>query len=281
MAMQLEVSHTTGYRYAEPVSSSYNEARMTPVTSPGQLVLANRLEVSPSPWTMRYRDYWGSMVTAFEVHVPHDRLLVESTATVQVNRRRPTTQGLTWDAFADPRLVDRMCEYLEVPDRVAPAEDFAEQVEGMLGGVMEPASFVDEVCRLVHDEVSYVSGSTEVHGTAAEAWRERAGVCQDLAHLCLGALRVAGIPARYLSGYLHPSGDPVVGETVTGESHAWIEWWDGAWVGFDPTNAVAPDDRYVIVGAGRDYVDVAPLTGIFAGGETSEMFVEVALTRTE
>jgi transglutaminase-like putative cysteine protease len=281
MAMQLEVSHTTGYTYAEPVSSSYNEARMTPINSPGQLVLGTRLEVSPSPWTMRYRDYWGSMVTAFEVHVPHDRLLVESTATVQVSRRAPLTHGLTWDDYADPRLVDRMCEYLEVPDRVAPAEDFAEQVEGMLGGVSAPATFVEEVCRLVHDEVSYVSGSTEVHGTAADAWRERAGVCQDLAHLCLGALRVAGIPARYLSGYLHPSSDPVVGETVTGESHAWIEWWDGAWVGFDPTNAVPPDDRYVIVGGGRDYEDVAPLTGIFAGGETSQMFVEVALTRIE
>lgn len=281
MAMQLEINHTTGYTYAALVSSSYNEARMTPVNSPGQLVLATRLEVTPSPWTMRYRDYWGSMVTAFEVHEPHDRLLVESSATVQVSRRVPQSHGLGWDDYADPRLVDRMCEYLEVPDRVAPAEDFAERVEGLLGGATEPAEFVDEVCRLVHDDVAYVTGSTQVHGTAADAWRERAGVCQDLAHLCLGALRVAGIPARYLSGYLHPSSEPVVGETVTGESHAWIEWWDGAWVGVDPTNAVAPDDRYVTVGAGRDYVDVAPLTGIFAGGETSEMFVEVALTRTE
>lgn len=281
MPMQLEVSHTTGYTYAQPVSSSYNEARMTPVSSPGQLVLGSRLEVTPTPWTTRYRDYWGTMVTAFEVHEPHQQLLLRSTATVQVNRRPPARQHLAWDDYADLRLVDRMCEYLEIPSRVAPAEDFAEEVEGMLGGALDPGEFVAEVSRLVHDEVAYVTGSTEVHGTAADAWRERAGVCQDLAHLVLGALRVAGIPARYLSGYLHPSSEPVVGETVTGESHAWVEWWDGTWVGWDPTNAVAPDDRYVVVGAGRDYVDVAPLTGIFAGGETSDLFVEVALTRTE
>lgn len=281
MTMTLEIAHTTGYTYAGTVSESFNEARMTPITLPGQLVLGTRLDVEPEPWVTRYRDYWGTMVTSFEVHVPHQRLLLHSAATVQVNRRPPAGLGLGWEDLADPRLTDRMCEYLMIPDRVAPAEDFAEAVQGMLGGALSPAEVVAEVCRLVHDEMEYVAGSTEVHGTAAEAWHERKGVCQDLAHLVIGALRSSGIPARYLSGYLHPSSDPVVGETVTGESHAWIEWWDGTWVGYDPTNATAPDDRYVVVGAGRDYVDVAPLTGIFAGGETSEMFVEVALTRTE
>ena len=72
---------------------------------------------------------------------------------------------------------------------------------------------------------------------------------------------------------------PQVGETVVGESHAWIEWWDGEWVGFDPTNDIAPGDRHIVVARGRDYSDVPPLTGIFSGGSTSSMAVDVQVTR--
>jgi transglutaminase-like putative cysteine protease len=100
-----------------------------------------------------------------------------------------------------------------------------------------------------------------------------------MAHVVIGGLRSAGVPARYVSGYLHPSGDPQVGETVVGESHAWIEWWDGEWVGFDPTNDLEPGDRHVVVARGRDYSDVPPLTGIFSGGTTSSMAVDVSVTR--
>ena len=76
-------------------------------------------------------------------------------------------------------------------------------------------------------------GATGVHTQARESWVERKGVCQDIAHLALGALRTIGIPARYVSGYLHPTSDaPVVGETVTGQSHAWVEWWAGSWRGW-------------------------------------------------
>ena len=281
MALQLDIRHTTGYQYETLVNGSYNEARMTPLTGPGQLVVTNRIDVSPTPWTMRYRDYWGSMVTAFEVHEPHHQLQVDALTTVRVNRRPARGHHLTWDALQEPPLVDRLCEYLEVPARVAPGGDFAELVEDLLDSGRTPAELADEVCRTVHAEMEYVTGSTEVSTLAADAWAERQGVCQDLAHLCIGALRTAGIPARYVSGYLHPSAEPEIGETVSGESHAWLEWWDGTWVSFDPTNAVHPDDRYVVVGNGRDYADVAPLAGIFAGGDSSSMFVEVQLTRTE
>jgi transglutaminase-like putative cysteine protease len=278
---QYDIVHATGYTYDTVVHQSYNEARMTPQTSTGQLVVTSRLDVTPTPWTMRYRDYWGSMVTAFEVHEPHHELTLEAHSTVRVDRRPPRARNLGWDDLREPRLVDRLCEYLEVPARVAPAGDFAEMVEDLLDSGRTPAEFAVDVCRVVHDEMEYVVGSTEVQTSAADAWAARAGVCQDFAHLCIGALRIAGIPARYVSGYLHPATEPEVGETVVGESHAWVDWWDGTWVGFDPTNATVPDDRYVVVGTGRDYADVAPLAGIFAGGETSSLFVQVSLTRTE
>ncbi len=280
MSMQLKVGHVTGYQYAGVVTASYNEARMTPTTGPGQLVLATKLEVSPHPWTFRYRDYWGTIVTAFEVHERHEHLRLDATSTVQVNRQPVQAANLGWQELARPALQDQLCEFLESSPRVAPGEELASLVTELRAGATGPTDLARAVCAQVHDEMSYVRASTEVHSTAADAWVERQGVCQDFAHLCIGALRGQGIPARYVSGYLHPSPEPELGDEVTGESHAWIEWWDGTWVAFDPTNQVVPDDRYVIVGAGRDYTDVAPLSGIFSGGDTSSMFVEVRLTRT-
>ena len=105
-------------------------------------------------------------------------------------------------------------------------------------------------------------------------------LAQDIAHLALGALRSAGIPARYVLGYLHPKLDAAIGETVTGESHAWIEWFcNGQWRGYDPTNLIDIGDRHVLVGRGRDYNDVPPLRGVYAGPFGSKLFVSVEITR--
>ena len=128
-----------------------------------------------------------------------------------------------------------------------------------------PSDAAREICALVYREVKYVSGSTTVDAFAAHSWTERTGVCQDMAHIAIGALRSVGIPARYVSGYLHPKLDPEIGESAKGESHAWVEWWDDGWRGFDPTNDTEPGDRHVIVATGRDYNDVKPLSGIFSG----------------
>ena len=132
----------------------------------------------------------------------------------------------------------------------------------------------------IGDAVEYVQGVTGVHSTAQEAWAHRKGVCQDIAHLTLGALRAVDIPARYVSGYLHPKPDAAIGETVAGESHAWVEWFCGdRWRGFDPTNQIAIGDRHVLVGRGRDYNDVPPLRGVYAGPFGSALFVTVEITR--
>jgi len=144
---------------------------------------------------------------------------------------------------------------------------------------LPPAEAARAICDWVHEKVEYMSGVTGVHTTAAEAWQDQRGVCQDIAHLALGALRTAGIPARYVSGYLHPVPDAQIGETVAGESHAWVEWFDGGWRGYDPTNAIEIGDRHVIVGRGRDYTDVPPLRGVYAGPASSRLFVTVEITR--
>jgi len=279
MTMQFRVVHTTRIAYDGGVAASYNEARMTPITTADQVVVHTRLDVAPTPWSHSYRDYWGTDVTAFEVLDQHSELTVTATSTVQVNRPAQQPGGMGWDDVHSPDVQDRFCETLVVDDRVRPDEELTALADKLAAEADGPSDFARRVCSLVYDEMKYQSGSTKVHGHASDAWAARAGVCQDMAHVAIGALRAARVPARYVSGYLHPRREPVVGDTVVGESHAWIEWWDGRWLGFDPTNDVEPGDRHVVVARGRDYSDVPPLTGIFSGGTTSSMAVDVKVTR--
>ena len=279
MTMQFRVVHTTRIAYDGGVAASYNEARMTPITTADQVVVHTRLDVAPTPWSHSYRDYWGTDVTAFEVLDQHSELTVTATSTVQVNRPAQQPGGLGWDDVHSPDVQDRFCETLVVDDRVRPDEELTALADKLAAEADGPSDFARRVCSLVYDEMKYQSGSTKVHGHASDAWAARAGVCQDMAHVAIGVLRAARVPARYVSGYLHPRREPVVGDTVVGESHAWIEWWDGRWLGFDPTNDLEPGDRHIVVARGRDYSDVPPLTGIFSGGTTSSMAVDVQVTR--
>lgn len=277
--MQLKVVHTTGFTYAGGATVSFNEARLTPQTLAGQIVVHTRLDVHPTPWTWSYRDYWGTQVTAFEVLDPHDALTVTATATVHTESREVPNARVSWEDLRSHQVVDRFTELLQIRDRVRPPADLAARFAEIGEASPDPDSAARAISSLIHEEVDYVVGSTHVKGRAADSWEARAGVCQDMAHLVIGGLRQVGIPARYVSGYLHPVADPVIGETVGGESHAWVEWWDGTWHGWDPTNNTAPGERHIVVATGRNYADVKPLSGIFTGTGTSSMFVDVKITR--
>jgi transglutaminase-like putative cysteine protease len=279
MSMQLRIVHTSKYEYDGRAAASYNQARMTPVTTPEQIVVHNRLEVTPKPWTSTSTDYFGCQVTAFEVVDPHDVMTVTATSTVQVNRTGSPVATTPWSSYSEREVSDRWTEFLVVNDLVAPPQDFAEQVRGIGTASDLPGLAALEVCRLVHEQIDFLPGATDVESPAADAWEQRAGVIQDMVHLTIGGLRTLGIPARYVSGYVHPVEDPVIGETVAGDSHAWVEWWDDGWQGFDPGTNTAPGNRYVAIGHGRDYTDVPPLRGIYSGAKTAKLDVLVEVTR--
>jgi len=278
MSMQLRVVHNTTFEYDGKAVASYNQARLTPQTTPEQIVSHTRVEVSPTPWTYEYRDYFGTVVTSFEVLDPHEVMTVSATSTVHTNRMPATPPTIGWDALAEPEVADRWTEYLVVTPNVDPPADLAERVDRLRESAL-PGEAAAALCALISREVEYQPGATDVHTRAGEAWRNRAGVCQDITHLVIGGLRTLGIPARYVSGYFHPDTEPTVGQTVSGASHAWVEWWDDGWHAFDPTNGAVPGDRYVVVAVGRDYDDVKPISGIYSGAETTAMTVEVTLTR--
>lgn len=280
MTRQIRIVHHSGYAYPDAVGGSYNEVRMTPRSSREQWVLSSRIEIQPSPWVLSYTDYWGTKVTAFEIRERHSRLGVTSTATVEITRPGERAPGIGWDELHDPALEDRMVEMLSVTEHVDPGEELCEFAAGVAREA-SPAETVDAVVQKMREKVSYVPGVTHVRTRARDVWEAGAGVCQDMVHVSIGALRCVGIPARYVSGYLMPAKEPVIGEPRKAESHAWLQYWDGAWVGLDPTNDSAPGESHVEVGVGRDYGDVPPLRGIYSGAGESEMYVDVEMTVLE
>jgi transglutaminase-like putative cysteine protease len=277
---RLRIKHMTGFHYGGDVTASYNEARMLPTSADGQLVLYSNLEILPISSHHSYVDYWGSRVSSFEILTPHRELSLTATSLVEVRKRSHSDNDLGWDALAE--MVENSTENIEQTKqtrRTAPPEDVAKLAEEIAARNSKTHEAALEICTSICGAMEYMHGVTGVHSTAAEAWAVRKGVCQDITHLALGALRSVGIPARYVSGYLHPKPSAEVGETIVGESHAWVEWFCGEWRGFDPTNLIDIGDRHVTVGRGRDYNDVPPLRGVYAGPYGSELFVTVEITR--
>ncbi|WP_448002490.1 transglutaminase family protein [Agromyces bauzanensis] len=277
---RIRIVHRTGFSYAEPATASYNEARMLPHSGGEQFVLQAGLDIRPGATQHSYLDYWGTRVSTFEVLTPHRELSVTATSLVEVRPAPVRRVELGWDELA--AAATSTVGLIEASGLSAATEPPAE-VSALAREIRDEGAPVGEtaleICRAVGGGMEYVRGVTGVHSTAGEAWAERKGVCQDIAHVALGALRSVGIPARYVSGYLHPDADAAIGQTVVGESHAWVEWFAGEWRGYDPTNLAEVGDLHVLVGRGRDYSDVPPLRGVYAGPGASELFVSVEITR--
>jgi transglutaminase-like putative cysteine protease len=281
MKARYRIEHTSTYRYDEAVTASFNEARLTPLAARWQNPLETALHVEAASWQYGYVDYWGTRVRVFEARRPHRELVVRASSTVEVEPglRAVPTADLTWSHLSSPAVTSRYAEFLTQLPSTEPAQDLAEHARSLLDPA-DPAGTALAISNAVHDAMSYVPGSTGVQTSASEAWAARTGVCQDYAHLSVGALREVGIPARYVSGYLHPKPEAELGESVVGESHAWVEWWVGEWVGHDPTNATLVTDRHVVIGTGRDYADVPPIKGIVAGTPVrTDLDVSVEITR--
>ncbi|MBD5787918.1 transglutaminase family protein [Cellulosimicrobium terreum] len=278
MSTVLHVVHTTTFAYPRSVTASYNQARMTPVSGAGQRVRTAAVGVRPTTWSHDYVDYWGTTVTAFEVLEPHARLALRAECTVEIEAQEAPAETVPWTVLGGERVLDGHAAFLADTSTTAVPDDVAALALDIAGG-MDPHDAAEAICLAVRDRIEYVPGVTTAHTPAGEAWAARQGVCQDMAHLCAGALRSVGIPTRYVSGYLHPDEDSVIGQTVAGESHAWVEWWTGSWYGFDPTNRRPAGEDHVVLGRGREYRDVAPLSGVYAGAGDSELAVTVETTR--
>jgi transglutaminase-like putative cysteine protease len=279
MTWRMSIVHTTTHRYAGAVGSSYNEARIVPPTLARQACTSARVEVEPEATLYQYRDYWGTVVHGFDLHQPHATMTVRGRSTVETTAA-PSHHGapIGWAELGADGVHDRFAELLE-PTPYVPRVPRADEIIDALRRTT-PDGTAQAVVGWVGENLRYEPGATDVTTSAEEVLARGRGVCQDFAHLTLALLRCAGIPARYVSGYLHPDPRAAVGETVAGQGHAWVEWWGGDWAGWDPTHCEPISERHVIVARGRDYADVVPLKGVYHGAPAASHEVSVAITRT-
>ncbi|HEX7426597.1 MAG TPA: transglutaminase family protein [Mycobacterium sp.] len=275
---RMRVVHSTGYAYKSPVTASFNEARLTPRSDSRQNVILNRVETVPATRSYRYVDYWGTAVTSFDLYAPHTELEVTSSSVVETDKEEMPEETLGWDDLSSEAVIDRFDEMLSPTDYV-PASRRIRAVGRRIAKYNDPPNAVLAAAEWAHSELEYVPGTTGVHSSGLDAHREGKGVCQDFAHLTLILLRSMGIPSRYVSGYLHPNSEAVVGEAIDGQSHAWIQAWTGGWWNYDPTNDTDINEQYISVGVGRDYSDVSPLKGIYSGEGSTDLDVVVEITR--
>jgi transglutaminase-like putative cysteine protease len=281
--MLLRIHHETEYRYAAPVSDSYVEARLRPWSDADQGCAEFSLTVTPDSRLFQCRTPL-SWIDFFNVLAPHNTLRLTSEGTVITMPRNPFERlDLTlpdWSMLRDEALRQRFWEYIQPPVEPEVAEA-AHHLAAELRRVTEPgvAAFLLELARRIHAEYIYDPRATQVTTPLAEVLAHRRGVCQDFAHLMLAVSRAAGIPARYVSGYLYTE-KPPEGE---GAMHAWVEAYvpSAGWIGLDPTHGLLVDHQYVKVAVGRAYADVPPTRGVFRGPQEHTIAVRVRVTAAE
>jgi len=272
------ITHRTSYEYAANVSVSHHVAHLQPRVSPRQQVSDFFLEVDPKPSVQTPRlDYYGNATTNFSIAVHHRSLSVTAHSQVRV-----TAQNLPDAATTLPwEIVRKRCSSDTLTDDSAVGEflfdspligcsplfaDYAMQSFPRDRPVME--GVIDLTTRIFRD-FKFDPRATTVSTPLSEVFKERRGVCQDFAHLAIAVLRSIGLPSRYVSGYLETRPMPGKARLIGADaSHAWVSVWcpSFGWIDADPTNNLLPGDRYVTLGWGRDFSDVAPLHGVVMGG---------------
>jgi transglutaminase-like putative cysteine protease len=265
--MWLRIEHTTTFSYDGPIVEAYTELRLRPLDDGGQHCTGFRLETNPPGMRLRsYRDLYGNEVLHFDLLESHDRLEVRATSEV-------TTQEAFVDGHRRPTILERH-DFL-MPTAYVPFSDLVRDFAASHPGGEQPLERAVVLMHAIHAELVYDSDATDVKTRADEALELGRGVCQDFAHILLAACRLEGIPARYVSGYLH---DPAL-EGANAASHAWVDAWaaERGWVSLDPTHDRGQTDHYVRVATGRDYADVPPTRGVWRGTAVEMLDVNVTL----
>jgi len=285
--MTFNIVHTTAYEYSAPAIESFTELRVRPRQSNRQTVHHHVTEVTPRAALEEFTDYYENTVECLSVPFRHKCLSVTSRSTVETFQRKDALSGLDLTVSEAVRL--NWEHRRELFDFLMPSvhTPILPEIEAMSRQQLpSSASFSESIlglCSYIFQNFAYVPGVTEVRTPLSEVLQKRQGVCQDFAHLMIALIRSAGLPARYVSGYIET--EPVYGNsTMIGAtaSHAWVEVYlpSGLWLGIDPTNNILEGERHVQIGIGRDYHDVPPLRGVFKGAERQALSVMVTVSRT-
>ena len=272
--MRWNIHHTTGFRYAAPVSRSFNEVRLQPFSDESQTVENFELRISPATRVRQYHDFYSNTVHQFDVVESHSELTIEVHTLVTVHPKPPRPPelrtapmpgvpealkiGRNYDFILESRYVDCSPETWRLAIDATEGEDDAWQA-------------ALRVMRFVHGALTYQPNSTHAHTHMREVLAQRRGVCQDFAHVMIGMCRSLKIPALYVSGYLATQD--------ASATHAWTEVFipGAGWQALDPTHNRQTDETYIKIGVGRDYGDVPPVSGFYRGTTNRTLSVEVKI----
>jgi transglutaminase-like putative cysteine protease len=257
---------------------------------PTQTVLSHRLELDPVVPTSGYTDHFGNRVDFFSLPFRHQRLAVTNHAVVRTQAVPLPAEALGLCVQETRQILGSMMtdvfDYLQMTPVVQPTRESTAWAKRFLPGNAPLGEGLQRLNEAIHGEFKYRKGSTENSTPLATIWRQREGVCQDFAHIALSILRTAGLPARYVCGYIET--DPVRRADGTlarlrgaVATHAWVEVMvpGRVWVALDPTNRQWVGERHVAVSFGRDYRDATPLRGTFKGSGGQGMKVRVLMKR--
>jgi transglutaminase-like putative cysteine protease len=279
------LTHSTEFLYDGPVYESYNEVRLRPMHDDRQSCLSFRLNTQPVSRGSSYKDGYGNWIHLFNILPQHRRLRIEADSVVLVHEAAaPEPDGPSFGELDRIRgeLLEEHFDWIApsayvpyLPELASISQAAAQRSDGTV------VSFVQAASDFIHENFVYMKGATHVHSSVRDSLTLRAGVCQDFAHLLLGVVRMRGLPARYVSGYLvtGSAGPGAKQEEVIGgqASHAWAEVFlpGNGWIGFDPTLGKPIELRHIRVAYGRDYGDVPPVRGVYKGRAGQSLSVDV------
>ena len=264
--MRLSISHTTRYRYDEPLDHGLQRLRLIPRSNSAQTVRKWAVSTAGAIVEAEYDDHYGNRVML--LNVDPDSAALEIGVTGEVDTIDNT------GVFGPHRDHLPLWVYRRETTLTAPGAGIATLTEDLRDHDGNALACLHALSTKIAETVAYQTGTTDAKTTAEDALENGSGVCQDQTHIFLAAARTLGYPARYVSGYL------MMNDRVDQDAgHAWAEAHvDGlGWVGFDISNKMCPDDRYVRVATGLDYREAAPISGLSFGaaGESLEVAIKV------
>lgn len=274
--MLLKITHQTDLRYDDLISESIMELRMVPRQEADQHRLSFDLAIGPATSVSSYFDWLGNAVHTFSVNSFHQQIRISATSVVETDRPRKEPERFKdkWPIAADAYDYS-VYDYLQFGGPIVDCPQLHE-----LAGILAPREGTSlgelalQMLHLIDDKFTYKKGTTTAASPISEILKTGNGVCQDFTHLMIGLARSFKIPARYVSGFVHPDAQRFRGYTQT---HAWCEllFPSAGWIGFDPANRCVVGGNFVKVALGRDYRDVPPNRGVYRGNATETMDVRV------
>lgn len=262
--MRLTINHTTSYEYKAPPSYALQQLRMRPQSNAAQSIVRWDIGLDGAKLQTQFADQHGNLTDLVEL----SRSATKFEIVVSGEIETIGTNGVT----GQHALVMPIGFYTRQTKLTVPGDHVRALIDDVGAAKANDVEVLHRLSEKIREHVGYLTGATDVDTTAEDALEHGKGVCQDHTHIFLSAARSMGVPARYISGYL------MMNDRVDQDaSHAWAEAHiDGlGWVGFDVSNVISPDERYVQVARGLDYRGAAPTSGFIVGAEQENLLVSL------